>query len=44
MMIERVKYWCLVGFIFYYMYTPCYISSDEKGVENAAGKTGQDVK
>jgi hypothetical protein len=42
-MIKRVKYWCLVGFI-WIIYTPCYVSSDEKGIESAAGKTGQDIK
>jgi hypothetical protein len=26
------------------IYTPCYVSSDEKGIESAAGKTGQDIK
>jgi hypothetical protein len=26
------------------IYTPCYGSTDEKGVESAAGKTGQDDK
>jgi hypothetical protein len=41
-MIKRVKYWCLVGF--FIIYTPCYVSSDEKGIESAAGKTGQDIK
>jgi hypothetical protein len=30
--------------VFFYVYTPCYISSDEKGIESAAGKTVQDVK
>jgi hypothetical protein len=42
-MIKRVKYWCLVGFSLI-IYTPCYVSSDEKGIESAAGKTGQDIK
>jgi hypothetical protein len=28
----------------YNIYTPCYVNSDEKGVENAARKTGQDMK
>jgi hypothetical protein len=44
-MIKRVKYWCLVVFFFFLIiYTPRYVSSDEKGIESAAGKTGQDVK
>jgi hypothetical protein len=42
-MIKRVKYWRLVVF-FFIIYTPCYVSSDEKGIENAAGKTVQDIK
>jgi hypothetical protein len=42
-MIKRVKYRCLVAF-FFIIYTPCYASSDEKGIESAAGKTGQDIK
>jgi hypothetical protein len=41
-MIKKVKYWLLVFFLI--IYTPCYISSDEKGIESAAGKTGQDIK
>jgi hypothetical protein len=45
MMIKRVSYWCLVSFfIIIIIYTPCYVSSDEKGIESAAGKTGQDIK
>jgi hypothetical protein len=42
-MIKRVKYWYLVFFIII-IYTPHYVSSDEKGIESAAGKTGQDIK
>jgi hypothetical protein len=41
-MIKRVKYWCLVGFLI--IYTKCYVSSDENGIESAAEKTGQDIK
>jgi hypothetical protein len=26
------------------IYTPYYVSSDEKGIKSAAGKTGQDIK
>jgi len=26
------------------MYTPCYISSDGKGIESVTGKSGQDMK
>jgi hypothetical protein len=26
------------------MYTPCYISSDEKGIESVARKTGYNIK
>jgi hypothetical protein len=44
MMIKRVKYQCLVAFFFWIIYTPRYISSDEKGIESVAGKTGQDIK
>jgi hypothetical protein len=29
---------------FWIIKTPCYVSSDEKGIESAAGKTGQDIK
>jgi hypothetical protein len=43
-MIKRVKYWCLVGFFIIIINTPCYVSSDEKGIESVAGKTGQDIK
>jgi hypothetical protein len=42
MIIKRVKYWCLVGFLI--VYTPCYISNDKKGIASAAEKTGQDIK
>jgi hypothetical protein len=42
MMIKRVKYWYLV--VFFIIYTPCYVGSDEKGINSAAGKTGQDIK
>ena len=37
MMIKRVKYWCLVGFLDY-TYTPCYISNDEKGNRRCSGE------
>jgi len=39
MVIKRVKYWCFV-FILYIRCAPCYISSDGKGTESAARKTG----
>jgi hypothetical protein len=25
------------------VFTPCYLGSDEKGIDNLAGRTGQDV-
>jgi len=38
--IQRVKYWYVVDFL-YHVHTPFYISSDESGIESAAGKTGE---
>jgi hypothetical protein len=32
-----------MSFIFYIINTPRYISSDENGLESAAGKTGEDI-
>jgi hypothetical protein len=31
-------------FFFKIIYTPCYVSSDEKGIGSVAGKTGEDIK
>jgi len=42
MIIQRVKYWYVVDFL-YYTHTPRYINSDENGIESAAGKTGEDI-
>jgi hypothetical protein len=39
-MIKKVKYWHLV--FFFIIYSPCYVNSDEKGIESAARTTGQD--
>jgi hypothetical protein len=41
-MTKRVTYWFI--FFFLLLYTPFYVGSDEKGIESATGKTGQDVK
>jgi hypothetical protein len=40
-MIKRVKYWCLVA-VLDYIHT--MLRSDEKRIESAAEKTGQDMK
>ena len=37
------KYVGLCGFLFWIVYPPCYVRSDDKGTESAVGKTGQDV-
>ena len=42
-MSKRVKYWCLIGFLDY-IYVPCYMCNDEKGIESAVGKTVQATK
>jgi hypothetical protein len=40
MMIKRVKCWCLALYI---THIPYYRNINEKGIESAAGKTGQDA-
>jgi hypothetical protein len=43
MIIKIVKYWCILV-LFGVIYAPRYVSKNEKGIESAAGKTGQDIK
>jgi len=41
-MVAKCVSWCIVGFlvcVYIYIYTPCYLSSSEMGIESAGGGT-----